>query len=55
MYMKKIKHKIYGTINGFLGVVSLTVLTGGLVSGNERVVLTGFLILIAERLADVFA
>ena len=55
MYMKKIKQKIYRMINGFLGIVSLTVLTGGLVTGNERVVLTGFLIRIAERLADAFA
>ena len=50
----KIK-RIYRAISRAMGVSSMTVVTCGLVLGNDTAVLTGFLLVIAGRVTDVFA
>ena len=46
---------IYRAISRAMGVSSMTVVTCGLVLGNDTAVLTGFLLVIAGRVTDVFA
>lgn len=47
--------RIYRAISRAMGVSSMTVVTCGLVLGNDTAVLTGFLLVIAGRVTDVFA
>ncbi|MCR5529208.1 MAG: hypothetical protein K6F49_08325 [Saccharofermentans sp.] len=52
--MKRIKNKVFTILSRSLRMTSLLVLTGGLFIRDDRTILAAFLLLIAERLADVF-
>ena len=47
--------RIYRTISNAVGISSVTVVACGLLFGNETAVLTGFLLVVAGRITDVFA
>ena len=55
MNMKMKLKRIYRAISSALGVSSMTVVTCGIIFGSDTAVLTGFLLIVAGRLTDVFA
>lgn len=55
MNMRLKLKRIYRAISSAVGVSSMTVVTCGLILGNDKAVLTGFLLVVAGRLTDVFA
>ena len=55
MNMKMKLKRIYRAISSALGVSSMTVVTCGIICGSDTAVLTGFLLIVAGRLTDVFA
>ena len=55
MNMKMKPKRIYRAISSALGVSSMTVVTCGIIFGSDTAVLTGFLLVVAGRLTDVFA